>query len=221
MAKLKLPTVTLAAYTSIRIEQTIKALEYSCKDIDFGDVVIISDVEQKDLPTGIRYSNSPRSSNIDEWNYNIIYDLPNHINTDFVILIHDNGFIVNPKAWREDFLKYDYIGAPWPLPTDSFSYRDIDNKIIRVGNSVSLRSKKLLEIPIKENLEWMPFHGYTNEDGFICVNYRHKYIENDCIFADIDIAKYFSHETEIPEIEGTEPFAFHNYNGKNSKYPKF
>jgi hypothetical protein len=219
--KLNLPKVTLAAYTSVRIEQTIKALEYSYKDIDFGDVVFISDIQPENLPSNIRYSKSPRSSNIDEWNYNIIYDLPNHIDTEFVILIHDNGFIVNPLLWRDEFLEYDYIGAPWPLPNDSFSYRDINNEIIRVGNSVSLRSKKLLDVPILKNLKWKPFHGYTNEDGFVCVNYRHEYIESGCKFANIDVAKYFSHETEISEIQGIEPFAFHNYNGKNIKYPKF
>lgn len=219
--KLDLPRITLAAYTSVRIQQTIKALEYSCKDINFGDVVLISDICPPDLPENIRYSQSPKSSNIDEWNYNIIYDFPNHIKTDFVILIHDNGFIVNPQSWRDEFLDYDYIGAPWPLPNDTFSYRDSKNEIIRVGNSVSLRSKKLLDIPLIKNLEWKPFHGYTNEDGFICVNYRHEYIESGCNFANIDIAKYFSHETEIPEIQNIEPFAFHNYNGRNSKYPKF
>ena len=219
--KIKLPNVTLAAYTSIRLEQTIKALEYSCKEISFGDVVLITDKSIGNMPKGIRHSKSPKSSNIDEWNYNIIYDLPNHINTEFMILIHDNGFIVNPESWRDEFLEYDYIGAPWPIPTDSFSYRDIKGDIIRVGNSVSLRSKKLLDVPIKKNLEWKDFHGYTNEDGFICVNYRHEYLDSGCKFADIDVAKYFSHETEIPEIQDIKPFAFHNYSGRNSIYPKF
>jgi hypothetical protein len=129
--------------------------------------------------------------------------------------------VVNPESWRDEFLNYDYIGAPWPLPNDNFSYRDINGNLIRQGNSVSLRSKKLLDVPIKLNLEWKPFHGFTNEDGFICVNYRHKYLEEGCEFADIDVAKYFSHESMIPEILGIEPFAFHNYNGTNLKYPKF
>ena len=33
----------------------------------------------------------------------------------------------------------------------------------------------------------------------------------------IDIAKYFSHEAMIPEIQGITPFAFHNYWGSNKK----
>jgi len=218
---INLPNITLVALTSVRIPQTIQALEYSCREINFGSVKILSDIQPDSLPKFIKHEFTEKSSNIDEWNYNVIYNLPNHIETDFALLIHDNGFVVNPSSWKDKFLDYDYIGAPWPLPNDNFSYRDINNNLIRVGNSVSLRSKKLLDIPKKFNLEWKPFHGFTNEDGFICVNYRHKYIEGGCEFADIDIAKYFSHESIIPEIDGIEPFAFHNYLGRNIKYPKF
>jgi hypothetical protein len=218
---INLPNVTLIALTSIRIPETIKALEYSCKGINFGKVKLASDIIPENLPNFINHELTPKSSNIDEWNYNIIYNLPKHVDTDFAILIHDNGFIVNPESWRNEFLEYDYVGAPWPLPNDNFSYRDIEGNIIRQGNSVSIRSKKLLDIPNKLNLEWKPFHGFTNEDGFICVNYRHEYIKEGCKFADIEIAKYFSHESMIPEIKGINPFAFHNYNGTNINYPKF
>jgi hypothetical protein len=218
---INLPQVTLVAVSSVRIDQTVKALEYSCKEIKFGSVKLISDIEPLKLSNKISFNKIEKINNIDEWNYAIIYKLPTYIKTDFCILIHDNGFIVNPNNWRDEFLKYDYIGAPWPLPVDDYSYRDINNNLIRVGNSVSLRSKKLLNVPLKHNLEWKSFHGHSNEDGFICCNYRHKYLEEGCKFADIDVAKYFSHETPIPEIKGIEPFAFHNYIGLNSKYPKF
>ena len=218
---LNLSNITLIALTSVKIPQTIKALEYSCREIKFCDVKLASDIKPDNLPSYIKHEYTPKSSNIDEWNYNIIYNLPKHVETEFCILIHDNGFVVNANSWRDEFLNYDYIGAPWPIPNDNFSYRDINGELIRQGNSVSLRSKKLLDIPINLNLEWKPFHGYTNEDGFICVNYRHKYVEQGCKFADIDVAKYFSHESMIPEILGIEPFAFHNYLGTNLKFPKF
>lgn len=218
---LELNNVTLIALTSVRIPQTIKALEYSSKNIKFGAIKLASDIKPNDLPSYIRHEYTEKSSNIDEWNYNIIYNLPKHVNTEFCVLIHDNGFIVNPTSWRSKFLEYDYIGAPWALPNDNFSFRDINGEIIRQGNSVSLRSKKLLDIPLKYNLEWKAFHGFTNEDGFICVNYRHKYLEAGCKFADINVAKYFSKEVEIEENKNIEPFAFHNYLGTNNKYPKF
>ena len=149
-------------------------------------------------------------SNIDEWNYSSIYELGKHIDTEFAMLIHDDGFVINPDSWRDEFLDYDYIGAPWPMPNDNFSFRDIDGNLIRVGNSVSIRSKRLIDLPVELNLEWKAFHGYYNEDGYICVNYRHIYLEHGMKFADIDVAKYFSMENEIPENKGIVPFAFHN-----------
>lgn len=218
---INLDKITLIAFTSVKIPQTIKALEYSCKGIKFGAVKLVSDIKPDYLPEYITHEYCNKMSNIDEWNYATIYKLGKHIDTEFCILIHDDGFIVNPEQWQDEFLNYDYIGAAWGLPNDDFSYKDINGEVIRVGNSVSLRSKKLIDLPVKLNLEWKSFHGYYNEDGFICVNYRHKYIENGCKFADINIAKYFSHETMIPEIEGIKPFVFHRHHGTNNIYPKF
>lgn len=218
---LNLENVTLIAFTSVKIPQTIDALDYSSKDIKFGAVKLVSDIKPNNLPSHIIHEFTSKMSNIDEWNYAAIYNLGKHIETEFAILIHDDGFIVNADSWRPEFLDYDYIGAPWPLPTDDFSFRDINGEIIRVGNSVSLRSKRLIDLPVKINLEWKSFHGYFNEDGFICVNNRHIYKEHGMKFADIDVAKYFSHEVMIPEIAGIKPFAFHRHFGTNNKYPNF
>ncbi len=207
---LNLSNVTLIAVTSVKIPQTIKALEYSCRNINFGKVKLVSDTIPENLPPIISFEFIEKMNNIDEWNYSIIYKLGKYIDTEYAMLIHDDGFIINPQSWKEEFLEYDYIGAPWPLPNDDFSFRDINGDIIRVGNSVSLRSKKLIDLPADLNLEWKSFHGYYNEDGFICVNYRHVYLNHGMKFANIDVAKYFSHETPIPEIDGITPFAFHN-----------
>lgn len=219
---MKLKNITLVLMSSVKISQSIQALEYSSKDIEFGAVKLISDIKPTTLPNGITHEHIERISDIDSWNYSIIYKLGNYINTEFAILIHDDGYIVNADSWRDEFLNYDYIGAPWPLPQDNFSFRDKNNKLIRVGNSVSLRSKKLIDLPNKLNLPWRDFHGYYNEDGFICTGYRHIYEEHGMKYADIDVAKYFSHETPIPEIEGIEPFAFHRQRlGRNNRYPVF
>ena len=218
---LNLNNITLIALTSIKLEKTIMALRYSCKNISFGAVKLVSDKKPENLPDFIQHEFCPKMSNIDEWNYAAIYELGKHIDTEFAILIHDDGFIVNADSWRDEFLNYDYIGAPWPYPTDNFSYRDINGEIIRVGNSVSLRSKKLIDLPVNLNLKWESFHGFYNEDGFICVNNRHIYKEHGMNFADINVAKYFSHEIMIPEIEGIKPFAFHRHYGTNSIYPNF
>ena len=218
---LNLENITLVILSSIKLEKSIKALEYSCKDIKWGPVKLVSDTKPDNLPDFIQHEFCPKMSNIDEWSYAAIYELPKHVETDYCMLIHDDGFVVNADSWREEFLDYDYIGAPWPMPQDDFSFKAKDGELIRVGNSVSLRSKKLLDLPIDLNLEWKAFHGYYNEDGYICVNYRHKYLENGMKFANIDVAKHFSHESMIPEVAGIKPFAFHRHFGTNSVYPNY
>ena len=214
---LNLENVTLIAVTSVRLESHIKALELSSKYIKFGAVKIVSDIKPKSLPNYIEYAHIDKMLNIDDWSYAMIYKLGDYVDTEFAILIHDDGFIINPDSWKPEFLEYDYIGAPWPIPNDNFSYRDINGELIRAGNSVSLRSKKLIDLPNKLNLEWKAFHGYYNEDGFICVNNRHIYKDHGCKFGDLDIAKYFSHETPIAETQGIRPFAFHGRNNLHYK----
>ena len=203
---LELPQVTLVALTGKDKEAHQRALDHSQLGIKFGAVKLVTNY---------------LCNSIDEWNYHIVYDLGKHVDTPYALLIHANGFVVNPDEWRDEWLQYDYIGSPWPLPTDDFSYRDINGTIQRVGNSVSLRSKKLLDLPRKLNMEWKPFHGYTNEDGYICVNMRHVFEEHGCTFAPLEVAAKFGRENELPEHEGVEPFVFHNYQGKNSQYPRF
>ena len=40
---LNLKNVTLIAITSVKLEKTIKALEYSCRGINFGSIKLVSD----------------------------------------------------------------------------------------------------------------------------------------------------------------------------------
>jgi len=151
----------------------------------------------------------------------MVYELTNFVDTEHCLLIHADGFVVNPDKWNPNWLNFDYIGAPWPLPTDDFSYRDINGTIQRVGNSVSLRSKKLLNTANDLSIPWQSFHGYWNEDGFICVNNRHLYEQNGCKFVPFEEAIHFGRECPLPENMNIDPFIFHRYEGSNSNYPRF
>lgn len=216
---LNLKDVTLVALSSVKIDETIFALQKSCEQINFADIKLITHNLPSNLPTKIQFNEIEKIENIDQYSYHMIYSLGKYIETPYALTVQYDGFVINPSAWINEFLNYDYIGAPWPIPKDNFSYRDINKNLIRVGNGgFSLRSKKLIDLPNNINLEWKPFHGFYNEDGFITCNYRHIYEQNGCNFANIDIAKYFSHETKIPEIEGIVPFGFH---GKNFYYERF
>ena len=153
----------------------------------------------------------------------IAYELGSYVNTDYVILVHYDGFIVHPEMWRKEFLDYDYIGSPWPIPTAEHStYYDANGNICRVGNSVSLRSRRFLNYPKEAGFEWKPAaDGVCNEDIFLCCMNKVKFEEAGMRFAPIEVARLFGREHTIPETEGVTPFLFHKWWGENRDFPKF
>lgn len=205
--KINLPNVTLVSITSVKIQETIKSIEKSCEGIEFGDVKLLTNENVKsDLFKTIKIP----KIDYDGYSKFVVYDLHKYIETEFALIVQHDGFVTSPDKWDPSFLNYDYIGAPFPLPEDEFSYRDPFGNIIRVGNGgFSLRSKKLLELPTELNLEWKSYFGYYNEDGFFVCHNRHIFEKAGCVFAPLDVAKYFSHESRIPEIENIVPFGFH------------
>ena len=69
--KLQLPNVTLAAMTSVDIYETVQAMKYSMRDIEFGDAVLITDKKPWYLPKNIRFSYTDKLDNIDKFNYEL------------------------------------------------------------------------------------------------------------------------------------------------------
>lgn len=209
-----LKNVTIVSVACVRADRTLRAMNFSMREIKFGSAKILTSENIESNPE----VEIIKIDHLDYVGYNkfVVYDLWKYIDTDYALLIQDDGFVANPSSWRDEFFKYDYIGAPWPLPKDNFSFRDPFGNIIRVGNGgFSFRSKKLLKTPTELNLEWKPYFGYYNEDGFLTCHNRHLIEEAGCVYAPIDVAKYFSHEAEIEETKGIEPFGFHS---KWSKY---
>lgn len=193
---LDLSNVTLIALTSKNIPGHEKAMQLSSQGIKWGARKIVVDMD---------------CNSIDEWNRKIIYELHRYVQTDFAMLIHADGYVINPDCWRNEWFQYDYIGAPWPIPRDNFSYLDDQGRLVRVGNSVSLRSRKILELPTTLNLEWRPYYGYTNEDGFLCCHNKSILEAQGCKFAPIEEAVHFSREHEIEENKNIKKtFAFHD-----------
>jgi len=216
---LKLPNVTIAALACTYVYETVQAMKYSMKDIEFGGAVLISHKKPFHLPKSIRFEYTPKNENFTDFSRKMIYELHKYIHTEFVLIIHHDGYVINPDMWRDEFLNYDYIGSPWPR---LLSFKDINGNICRVGNGVSIRSKRLLELPSEINIPFEPaYKGVYNDDLFICVKNKHIFESNGMKFAPLDTAKYFGHEAVIPEIKGIRPFVFHDYFGENYKNKRF
>lgn len=194
----ELPQVTVIALTGTKFDDHKRALDLMCKDIKFGGAKIIWDA---------------KINSVDYWNHAIVYGLWKYVDTDFAFLFHADGYIINPDLWNSEWLNYDWCSSPWPLPQfdDLISYRDPFGKIQRVGNSVGLRSRKLLKLPTELGLEFKDYNGNTNEDGKFCVEWRHILEAHGCIFMPFEEAIYFGKEASLPENEGVDTFCFHKW----------
>ena len=107
-----LDNVTLMTIDGVGNDQNaVKALKYSSTDINFASI--------KYITAGSLVPNFCETVKISKmsWNqYNkfCLTDLYKYVDSDYVILIQSDGFIINSKCWNDHFLQYDYIGAPWP-----------------------------------------------------------------------------------------------------------
>ena len=145
----------------------------------------------------------------------IIKELYKHLNTDFCMVVQTDGFFVNPDAWTDDFLNYDYIGAPWP-----------DGG---VGNGgFSIRSRSLLEFvskhPLSSDPDFINGKGLHPEDGRICDDYRPDLEASGHTSAPTDVARRFSVEGCYPVTEetlgfhGKQTFQYNKYALENDLF---
>lgn len=212
--KLELDTVTIAAVAGTKAKETLAAIKYSMKNIKFARAILITPEDLQDDEVEIIKC---EPLNYEQYNHFIVYRLADYVDTEHCLVVQNDGYVVNSHCWTNDFLKYDYIGAPWPLPKDNYSFRDPQGEIQRVGNGgFSLRSKKLLALAKELNLEWKEYFGFYHEDGFVCCHNRSAYENNGCKFAPIEVAASFSQESDnIHEQIGKISFGFH---GRGNQY---
>jgi predicted O-methyltransferase YrrM len=190
---------TLFAVDCIQPEIAIKALEKTCEHLSFKEVIFFSDIKPTFLDTRFKFQQIERLNSLDDYSDFILTKLTNFINTEFCFSIHHDGFVVNPQLWSEDFIKYDYIGAPWPVTAQFI----IPGK--RVGNGgVSIRSKKLMDY-----IKTIPCSGH--EDTAICVNLRSHLEDKGFTFAPLEVAAKFSVELACDDLnqQVSNTFAFH------------
>lgn len=125
----------------------------------------------------------------------IIKELYKYFYTSHCLVVQWDGYILCGGSWEEEFLEYDYIGAPW-LYHDGRS----------VGNGgFSLRSKKLQTILGTDDF----IEVSDPEDEVICRTYGNWLQATHGIkIATEDIAERFSYELRSPIYK---TFGFHGF----------
>lgn len=191
---LRLPDVTLVMIDTQCHELARLAMEDSLRDIEFGDAVIFSD-EPIEV-AGARWIKVPKWPNIAECSDFMWYELPDHIETKWAINIQWDSWISDPDCWTDEFLQYDYVGAPW--------WYD-DN--LNVGNGCALRSRSLMRF-LQENKERFPL-SISQEDHLIGRVYRGALEEAGFKWPPETLASRFSLECTRPSNDSRH-FMFHD-----------
>lgn len=190
---LHLPDVTIIGVDCIHPEALLYAINQSCSNIQFGAVKLLS---SKDINSKFLVK-IPGIKSIEEYSRFMIKELYRYVDTKYALIVQHDGYVKNWKAWENDFLNYDYIGATW-------WYKDGMN----VGNGgFSLRSKKLLNT--LANSAWIT--KTHPEDHHICRTYRKILEQKHAIkYAPESVAKRFSIEGyRSNENEYSNQFGFH------------
>lgn len=178
-----LPTVTLIGVDSQK-ERLQRSIDICTKWIKFGEVKLLHE---------------PINSK-EGYSKFCIEELYKHVKTEHMLICQHDGYVNNWQAWDNDWLQYDYIGAPWHY-----------NDGMAVGNGgFSLRSRRLMEIVATDkNIQIQ-----HPEDHHICRTYR-PYLEKTygIKFAPIEVAEKFSFEGYLqPAKTLKEQFGVHGSN---------
>ena len=205
---LLLPDVTLLSATSVDLQKAVYSLQVSGENIQFGAVKLLSPERPDILPSSIEHVVIP---NIDFYGYSkfMIEELFRYVDTPYCLVTQADGFVVNVNKWRNDFLEYDYIGAPWPAILGS-SAGNVDLDKNRVGNGgFSLRSQRFLEASSKIFFDDM--HVPIKSEDFLLCHYLFDQMVADGIrFAPLELARQFAVEAQIDQNHHlNETFGFH------------
>ena len=189
MRILNLPDVTLVTIATVCHELTAMAVHESAKYIKFGDIKVFSD---QDVYPGYTINvNFPNLVDMETFvNYGEMF---NYIHTSHLLFIQWDGWVIDPGMWNNEFLNYDYIGAPW-------WYQDDKN----VGNSgFCLRSVALMK-HVAANRNRYPIQ--RPEDHWLCRQYQ--FYLPQFKWAPENLATRFAFERSRPSIESRH-FGFH------------
>ncbi len=144
-----------------------------------------------------------------EYNQFCLAELYRYVQTTHCLTIQSDSHIANAAAWEDDWLQYDYIGAPWPPGHSGTEYR--------VGNSgFCLRSRQLLEATSALPNDSYVWRGTVKpscrDDVIACVMYRPHLEHLGLRFAPVEVAARFAFENPTPEAPVLDgQFGVHEY----------
>lgn len=193
---LKLPDVTLVLIETREHDLAQAALEDCERRAEFGDVLVFTDRPAQFIRADRRVVTVPDWPEKIGWSRCFWYEVPLHLRTSHALGIQWDSWIVKPEMWRDEYLRYDYTGAPW-----------WHNDGMNVGNGgFCLRSTRLLRF-IRSNRDIFPCVTDLDDDLY-CRKYRLAIQAAGFEWAPEMVAKDFAFETTRPD-PSAKHFGFH------------
>jgi hypothetical protein len=199
MTKLELPNITLVMIETLVHKLAALTVQDCLDKVEFGEVLIFSDVAW-DTP-GRTYK--VHGFNKIGWETFRWYEAPKYITTSHGLFVEWDAGIFDPTMWKDEYLEYDYIGAPWPpnWHTDKFNDRNVGN------GGFSLRSKRLLDYLYEHRAD---FPVTTDVgDALFCWVYRPRLEQAGFKWAPAELALDFAFEI-VRRSEHSRHFGYHN-----------
>lgn len=205
--KNNLNNVTIIQANCVNPQFASNTLAHCMEEINFERSILFSHEMPEKLYDGIEFIKIEKLTH-DGFSKFMLNDLHKYIDTEYCLSTNDDGYIINPKLWTDEFFEYDYIGAPWPIGSP-WCPRS------RVGNGgFVLKSKKLIDLC--KNINYQGGH----EDVIITNVYYDYFVDNGCIFAPVDVACKFSLELPLTDVEYdlSKCFGFHGKHTIESRF---
>ena len=208
---LKIPDVTLFAIDCFSPQRTLDAMLFSTQWVKFGDVILLTDMrKQFHKPSWVRiihHEESTRKVPRPQAPYHpplpIDYELAvmrepsKYVQTSHLIHMEWDSAVLNRAAWDNDWLKYDFIGAPWH-PHHEPGWPPCDGETNNVGNGgFSLKSLKFVTLTAEATVLFKDDPGICSSDMWPCRTIRPWLEQHGVTFAPETVAEKFSCENRI------------------------
>ena len=187
----------LIALDQVRFKKSVLITDSSKTDLSlFEDTINKHSIEVCDMHVKLNDNMQDDDKNRIGFCESFVQQTNKYILDDFCLNVQHDSTIIDIGKWDNRFLKYDYIGAPWPMNIIQASDM-VAGRIEKIPNVVgnggfSLRTRKFVEESAK--LGWQ----HKNEDLNICVFNYDTMTSAGIKFAPPNLAAQFSKEHPTP-----------------------
>jgi len=192
----------------------LPSLSKSLAELPASRGLLLSLSRPDGLPDNIRWRKVDRM-NYQQYSLFCMHALHNFVETEFCLLVQEDGWVLDGRNWRDDYYQYDYIGAPCHAALvgeryySGYNWLDQPNPIVVQNGGFSLRSRKFLTTPSCHGVMYMFFQvqPFCNEDVQLTCLMRSRLEELGIRYAPIELAKHFSVEYLGPRFHDDIDFA--------------